>query len=104
MQMNLRTVTTAVTTESEGARVKFTAEDKGHVPYNKRRWEVHSCLGRLTVEDYDGSKPVNPGGWTSITLEEHENYESGRSVSRTISFILHADERKALIQMLGGRI
>lgn len=73
--------------------------ETGHVPFNKRSWEVHECRAIVRVVDYDGSKPGAPA-WTNITLTELESYESGREIERNISVDLNAETRGAVLTML----
>jgi hypothetical protein len=85
---------------ADGRRHDLDIFESGHVPSNKRSWEVHQCNARLRVADYDGTLEVNREPWTEITIEEYETYESGRSVTRSISITLKDDMRRTLIDML----
>ena len=97
--------TMGVEVRSDGHAKKLTARMEGHVPFNKARWQVHRCTAILEIDDYDGKKPdANKQPWMNIVLREFEEYESGRQRETTISVTLYDDDRKRLIEMLGGRL
>ena len=83
---------------------KMVIENDDHVPFTKRRDQLQGgCRSILTVTDYNGKGSRNEA-WTDFSLQEIEAYDSGRVATRTITMTLDAPTRKALVEMLGGRL
>lgn len=100
--MNDLSKTTVQTSLAHGKFPRFDARFEGHVPFNKRRWEVEKSTASLAVVDCaDGG--MNKEGWLEIELTEcTQAKENGPFQTRTISVYLHGDDRKALLAMLQG--
>ncbi len=82
------------------AMPEFRVMHRDHTPFNKYRHEVEDGVCEVRVKDYDGTG-ANPEAWLEITLSEtYTPAGSKRSLTRTISATLKADERAKLIAML----
>ena len=88
---------------SHGGLPALHVRDDKNTPYNKRPGQVAKSTLLLDVTDYNGDQLVRPEGWTEIRLEEITQSKAGGPFqTRTISVILHGDQRQALIDLLNG--
>lgn len=86
---NAKSITVGVRHGSDKLPV-FEAYDPNHVPYNKLRGRVHQCSAKLMVATHAERK------YCEIFLQEVEQYESGRFVTRVHGMTLSPEEAKPL--------
>lgn len=100
--MNNLSKTTCTVGLEHGKFPCFTAREEGHVPFNKRRWEIEKSTASLKVVDCkDGG--MDGDGWLEFNLSETtQAKENGPFQTRTISLYLHGDDRRKFIAMLQG--
>lgn len=82
---------------------KFVHRDLGHVPFNKRRYDIKRSTAELTIVDCP-TGPSDGEPWMEINLcETTQTTEGGPFQSRTISTHLHGEDRVALLKMIAPK-